>query len=164
MKGVSTWSYAPYRPFFFDRGDIDVCRLAPGETGFHCEWLGAAGPEYEIWLRPEGEGEFLVACHVEIGFQLCLQAGAEGSGQRGPDFFLPFLLGHLLALHLAIGIVVFDGKVEGGEDIVADIHLAGHDGGHGLGVGSRILVIVVAAGCKYRRNHCAAHDGCQGHK
>ena len=53
MKGVSTWSYAPYRPFFFDGGDIYVCRLAPDETSFHCEWLAAPGPEYALWLRPE---------------------------------------------------------------------------------------------------------------
>ena len=66
MKGVSTWSYAPYRPFFFDRGDIDVCRLAPGETGFHCEWLGAPGEDYELWLRPEGQGEFACAARVSV--------------------------------------------------------------------------------------------------
>ena len=63
MTGQRTWSYAPYAPFFFDAGDIYVCRVAPGETSLHCEWLGPAGPTYEVMLRPEGRGEFgCVAC------------------------------------------------------------------------------------------------------
>ena len=66
MKGVSTWSYAPYRPFFFDGGDIYVCRLAPGETSLHCEWLAEPGPAYQLWLRPEGEGEFACAARVSV--------------------------------------------------------------------------------------------------
>jgi len=66
MKGATTWSYAPYKPFFFDRGDIYVCRLAPDERSFHCEWLAAPGPEYELMLRPEGEGEFACAARVTV--------------------------------------------------------------------------------------------------
>ncbi|MBO4298484.1 MAG: exo-alpha-sialidase [Clostridia bacterium] len=66
MKGTTTWSYTPYRPFFFDSGDIYVCRLAPDETAFHCEWLSAPGPEYQLMLRPEGEGEFTCAARVNV--------------------------------------------------------------------------------------------------
>ena len=66
MKGVAGWSFAPYKPFFFDPGDIYVCRLAPGETGFHCEWLAGPGPEYEVMLRPEGQGEFACAARAAV--------------------------------------------------------------------------------------------------
>ena len=66
MKGTTTWSYAPYKPFFFDSGDIYVCRLVPDETSFHCEWLAAPGPVYELMLRPEGQGEFACAARVTV--------------------------------------------------------------------------------------------------
>ncbi len=66
MKGVSSWSYAPYKPFFFDGGGIYVCRLAPDETSMHCEWLAGPGPAYELWLRPEGQGEFACAARTTV--------------------------------------------------------------------------------------------------
>ena len=66
MKGQSTWSYAPYKPFFFDGGDIYVCRVVPDETSVHCEWLAAPGPAYEVMLRPEGQGDFACAARVTV--------------------------------------------------------------------------------------------------
>ncbi len=58
MLGATTWSYAPYRPFFFDEGGLYVCRVAPGEKEICLEWLGNADTEFEVMLRPEGEGEY----------------------------------------------------------------------------------------------------------
>ena len=64
MTGQNTWSYAPYRPFFHDAGDIYVCRLAPGPDSLTCEWLGGADLEYEVWLRPEDTSDFSLAARV----------------------------------------------------------------------------------------------------
>lgn len=64
MKGCNTWSYAPYRPLLWDRGDIYVSRLAPGKDYIHLEWLDAECEDYEIFLRTLGEGEFVSVGHV----------------------------------------------------------------------------------------------------
>ena len=64
MKGCNTWSYAPYRPLLWDRGDIYVSRLAPGKDYIHLEWLDAKCEDYEIFLRTLGEGEFVSVGHV----------------------------------------------------------------------------------------------------
>ena len=58
MKAVTGWSYRPYSPPLFDCGDIYVCRLAPFEGGFTCEWLSTGdGIEYEVLCCLRG-GEF----------------------------------------------------------------------------------------------------------
>ena len=48
MKGYNGWSYAPYRPYFFNVGDIYVCRIAPSENAIHIEWLGEGEKETGI--------------------------------------------------------------------------------------------------------------------
>ncbi len=65
MKGQTTWSYAPYKPFLFDSGDIYVCRIAPGKDYIHAEWLGDADASYEVWIREENAGEFEKAAVVK---------------------------------------------------------------------------------------------------
>ncbi len=65
MKGLSSWSFSPYSPFFFETGDIYVCRLVPDKTTCHCEWLGCADQTYEIWLRREGQGAFELASRLQ---------------------------------------------------------------------------------------------------
>ena len=37
MKKPKTWSYAPYKPLFFNTGDIYVCRVVPHEKSIHFE-------------------------------------------------------------------------------------------------------------------------------
>ena len=59
MKGYNGWSYAPYKPFLFETGDIYICRVAPGKNRIHFEWIGEAGMEYEIFIREKDEREFL---------------------------------------------------------------------------------------------------------
>ncbi len=35
MKKHKGWSYAPYKPLFFDIGDIYICRLSNGADGLN---------------------------------------------------------------------------------------------------------------------------------
>jgi len=84
MKGQTSWSYAPYTPFLFNGGDIYVCRIAPGKDYIHVEWLGDAAASYEVWLRPESEGEFVRAA-VVTGNEITLHALEE---YRDYEFFL----------------------------------------------------------------------------
>ena len=58
MKGCNTWSYAPYRPFLWQVGDIYICRIVPDENAIHFEWLNTGDDEYEIFCKVRGEGEF----------------------------------------------------------------------------------------------------------
>ncbi len=57
MKGYNYWSYAPYKPFFAEVGDIYICRIAPGEDNIHFEWLETES-EYEVFYRRRGEEDF----------------------------------------------------------------------------------------------------------
>lgn len=66
MIGTTSWSYAPYQPFFHETGAIYVCRIAPNKGGFHAEWLSGAGESYEVMLRAANEGEFVCAARVNV--------------------------------------------------------------------------------------------------
>lgn len=39
MIGTTSWSYAPYKPFLFDTGEIYICRLYPDEKSIGLDWL-----------------------------------------------------------------------------------------------------------------------------
>lgn len=59
MKGYNKWSYAPYRPFFTEVGDIYICRIVPYETKIHFEWLELENAEeYSIFSRIRSVGDF----------------------------------------------------------------------------------------------------------
>ena len=45
MKKHHGWSYAPYKPLFYDIGDIYICRLVPSSTAIHLEWLALEGTQ-----------------------------------------------------------------------------------------------------------------------
>ena len=68
MKGCNTWSYRPYRPFFWEVGDIYICRVVPYEDAVHLEWLAQENAvwEYEIWYRKRGDEAFLSAGKVVL--------------------------------------------------------------------------------------------------
>ena len=52
MKGVTTWSFQPYKPFLFDTGDIYICRIYPGEGKIGFDWLPLEDTEnYTVHLR-----------------------------------------------------------------------------------------------------------------
>ncbi len=53
------WGYRPYKPPFFDSGDIYVCRVVPSETAIHLEWLPLNGAaSYSVYCRVRGEDGF----------------------------------------------------------------------------------------------------------
>lgn len=62
MKKPNTWSYAPYRPFFYEVGDIYICRVVPREHGIRFEWLrDTAESDCNVYFRVRGEGDFKLA-------------------------------------------------------------------------------------------------------
>ena len=61
MKGQNTWSYQPYRPFLWEVGDIYICRIVPGETTLHFEWLPHEFGETKAYFRIRGTEEWTPA-------------------------------------------------------------------------------------------------------
>jgi len=61
MKGQNTWSYQPYRPFLWEVGDIYICRVVPGETTLHFEWLPHEFGETKAYFRIRGTEEWTEA-------------------------------------------------------------------------------------------------------
>ncbi len=39
MRGCNKWSYAPYKPFLTEIGDIYICRIVLYRDKVHFEWL-----------------------------------------------------------------------------------------------------------------------------
>ncbi len=64
MKGQRLWSYAPYKPFFHETGDIYVCRIAPRTNAIHIEWLDAVKDNYKVFCRKRGNGDFVLFCET----------------------------------------------------------------------------------------------------
>ncbi len=60
MQRSINWSYRPYKPYFFETGDIYICRIAPGKEYIHFEWLDDNNEVYNIYYRKRGEGEYTV--------------------------------------------------------------------------------------------------------
>ncbi len=58
MKSHKSWSYSPYKPPFYDVGDIYICRVAPDKNIIHFEWLDIDEKSYEVFSRKKNEGEF----------------------------------------------------------------------------------------------------------
>ena len=61
MRGQSTWSYRPYRPFLTNVGDIYICRVVPDIASIHFEWLDIADASYTVFYRKCGTEDFLQA-------------------------------------------------------------------------------------------------------
>ena len=64
MKTHKDWSYAPYRPLFFEVGDIYICRVAPMETSITFDWLpleGQTDVTYAVYVSKKGEGQYVLA-------------------------------------------------------------------------------------------------------
>ncbi len=67
MKGINKWSYAPYRPFLYEVGDIYICRIAPEETSVHFEWLCDGEGVYSVYYRKCGGEAFVKAGETTLG-------------------------------------------------------------------------------------------------
>ncbi len=59
MSKSIPWSYSPYKPFFFNTGDIYICRVVPGKDSIHFEWLDSDDSEYEVYYRKRDEADFI---------------------------------------------------------------------------------------------------------
>ena len=64
MKPVTSRSYAPYSPPFFEAGDPYVCRLVPGVDTLHLEWLDKDKDTYLVSWRKRGEASFTGSASV----------------------------------------------------------------------------------------------------
>ena len=55
MKKHIGWSYAPYKPLFYDTGDIYICHLTNGDGYFTCDWLECENcTGYTLYYREKG--------------------------------------------------------------------------------------------------------------
>ncbi len=58
MKGVTSWSFQPYKPFLYDTGDIYICRVFPGIKKIGFSWLALDGIEaYTVHIRKRSSEE-----------------------------------------------------------------------------------------------------------
>jgi len=55
MKGISGWSYAPYKPFLYDMGDIYICRIVPCMDSIHFEWIEKTGEVSVYYKKTDAE-------------------------------------------------------------------------------------------------------------
>ena len=84
MKGHNGWSYAPYKPFLFETGDIYICRIVPHVDSIHFEWLGDQDIEYQVFLREKEEGVF-ACCGTVKGNEYTIEGLAE---KRDYEFYI----------------------------------------------------------------------------
>jgi len=75
VKGYNLWSYAPYQPLLYNVGEPYICRIAPGETTIHFEWLACGEGSYTVFYRRRGEEAF--AAHTETVCCECDITGLE---------------------------------------------------------------------------------------
>ncbi|MBQ3016143.1 MAG: exo-alpha-sialidase [Clostridia bacterium] len=62
MKGYNKWSYTPYRPYFFEVGNIYICRIAPTETAIHVEWLiDESSAEHSVFFKKRADADYTLA-------------------------------------------------------------------------------------------------------
>ena len=69
------WNYSPYRPFFFEVGDIYISRVAPGKDCIHFEWLGEKSKKYSVYFKKRDEEEFVL--YKEVSEPCCDIEGME---------------------------------------------------------------------------------------
>ncbi len=61
MKGHNLWSYAPYKPFFYNVGDIYIARVVPDESSILLQWLNTDDEEYDVYYHKRGDEQFIKA-------------------------------------------------------------------------------------------------------
>lgn len=94
MKGINTWSYSPYRPFFAEIGDPYICRIVPSPTKLYFEWLPTESDSYSVFYRVRGEEDFIhwentqqCSCEIEnlitdTDYEFYVTAGEKRSRVR----------------------------------------------------------------------------------
>jgi len=72
MVGTNKWSYSPYKPYFFETGDIYINRVCPYENSIHFEWSDTEDDEYEVFYRKRDCGEYINAGNTANNeFDIC---------------------------------------------------------------------------------------------
>ena len=61
------WSFAPYKPFFFETGDIYVCRISPEKNSFTAQWLDI-NEEYTVFFKKRDEESFVKQATTKDNF------------------------------------------------------------------------------------------------
>ena len=64
MQRSVSWTYRPYRPFFFEVGDIYIFRVEPGKGYIHFEWLDDDKLTYSVHYRKRDNGDYTVINNV----------------------------------------------------------------------------------------------------
>lgn len=65
MKKHNGWSYAPYRPIFFEVGDVYICRVVPRENSILFEWLvGDDDLDYNVYCKKRDDADFAFVGNV----------------------------------------------------------------------------------------------------
>ncbi|MBQ5649417.1 MAG: exo-alpha-sialidase [Clostridia bacterium] len=94
MKGQSIWSYAPYKPYFHNTGDIYVNRIAPTEHSVHIEWLDSSADSYSVFYRKRGDEDFIkiadtaqtecdiTALDIDTDYEFYVEANGKRSRTR----------------------------------------------------------------------------------
>lgn len=71
MKAHISWSYKPYKPLFFETGDIYICRVEPHATTITFDWLSIDAESYNVYCRTRYVGEFeCVATTSELTYTI----------------------------------------------------------------------------------------------
>ncbi|MBQ0009663.1 MAG: hypothetical protein KBS76_00980 [Ruminococcus sp.] len=93
MRAVDRWSFTPYSPPFHDVGHPYICRIVPGKTSVHLEWIGEERPPFSVGYRPEGDEAFswietekneitVEGLHPETDYEFVATAGDKSSRVR----------------------------------------------------------------------------------
>lgn len=61
MRGYNKWSYAPYKPFLTEIGDIYICRIVLYRDKVHFEWLDISAEKYTVYFKKRVEEQFIFA-------------------------------------------------------------------------------------------------------
>ncbi len=87
------WSFSPYKPIFFETGDIYICRISPTKNSFDLEWLSDE-KDFTVFLKKRDEESFTCVlrtdkrfCTVEnlcenTDYEVFVQAGDKKSRTR----------------------------------------------------------------------------------
>lgn len=71
MKGCNSWSFAPYKPFFYETQGIYICRISPYENAVVFDWLCDETGEFQIYLKEKDAENFaLVGTTKEKTFRI----------------------------------------------------------------------------------------------
>ena len=75
------WSFHPYRPYFFDAGDIYVPHVIPYEDAILVEWIGDDRQEYLVFCGPREDETFTIRKQI-TGTSVLIENLEQGRDYR----------------------------------------------------------------------------------